>query len=214
MSDRLVHVVDDDDAVRRSLSLLLRAAGYTVQEHVSAEAMLATVEAVPPIAGACAIVDVRMAGMDGLALQQRLAERPGPPIPVVIVTGHADVPLAVQAMRNGAVDFIEKPYPPGRMLAAVADAQQIGQAAASLPPGRRRNDREAQEAIARLAALTAREREVLAALVAGKSNKMIARDLGLSPRTVEAHRAALMDRLSVKSLAEAIRLALAGGMAD
>jgi two-component system response regulator FixJ len=212
MSDRLVHVVDDDDAVRRSLSLLLRAAGYTVQEHVSAEAMLATIEAVPPVPGACAIVDVRMAGMDGLALQKRLAERPGPPIPVVIVTGHADVPLAVQAMRNGAVDFIEKPYPPGRMLAAVADAQAISHANAQ--PGRRRNDREAEEATARLAALTAREREVLSALVAGKSNKVIARDLGLSPRTVEAHRAALMDRLSVKSLAEAIRLALAGGMAD
>jgi two-component system response regulator FixJ len=212
MSDRLVHVVDDDDAVRRSLSLLLRAAGYTVQEHVSAEAMLATIEAVPPIAGACAIVDVRMAGMDGLALQRRLAERPGPAIPVVIVTGHADVPLAVQAMRNGAVDFIEKPYPPGRMLAAVADAQAISQASAQ--PGRRRSDREAEEAKSRLATLTVREREVLSALVAGKSNKVIARDLGLSPRTVEAHRAALMDRLSVKSLAEAIRLALAGGMTD
>jgi two-component system response regulator FixJ len=212
MSDRLVHVVDDDDAVRRSLSLLLRAAGYTVQEHVSAEAMLATIEAVPPMAGACAIVDVRMAGMDGLALQRRLAERPGPAIPVVIVTGHADVPLAVQAMRNGAVDFIEKPYPPGRMLAAVADAQAISQASAQ--PGRRRSDREAEEAKSRLATLTVREREVLSALVAGKSNKVIARDLGLSPRTVEAHRAALMDRLSVKSLAEAIRLALAGGMTD
>jgi two-component system response regulator FixJ len=212
MSDRLVHVVDDDDAVRRSLSLLLRAAGYTVQEHVSAEAMLATIAAVPPLAGACAIVDVRMAGMDGLALQQRLAERPGPTIPVVIVTGHADVPLAVQAMRNGAVDFIEKPYPPGRMLAAVADAQAIAQS--NTQPGRWRNGRAAEEALARLATLTAREREVLSALVAGKSNKVIARDLGLSPRTVEAHRAALMDRLSVKSLAEAIRLAIAGGMAD
>jgi two-component system response regulator FixJ len=210
MFDRLVHVVDDDDAVRRSLSLLLRAAGYTVQEHVSAEAMLAAIEAVAPIAGACAIVDVRMAGMDGLALQRRLAERSGAAIPVVIVTGHADVPLAVQAMRNGAVDFIEKPYPPGRMLAAVADAQAIAQASAQ--PGRRRSDRERDEAMTRLSTLTAREREVLSALVTGKSNKMIARDLGLSPRTVEAHRAALMDRLSVKSLAEAIRLALTGGM--
>jgi two-component system response regulator FixJ len=169
---------------------------------------------VPPVAGACAIVDVRMAGMDGLTLQQRLMQRSGPRIAVVIVTGHADVPLAVQAMRNGAVDFIEKPYPPSRMLAAVADAQAIAaQASGAVQTGRRRSDREAAEANARLANLTAREREVLAALVAGKSNKVIARDLGLSPRTVEAHRAALMDRLSVNSLAEAIRLAVAGGMA-
>jgi len=169
---------------------------------------------VPPIAVAGAIVDVRMAGMDGLSLQQRLMQRPGPRIAVVIVTGHADVPLAVQAMRNGAVDFIEKPYPPSRMLAAVADAQAIAtQASGTVQTGRRRSDRDAAEANARLAALTAREREVLAALVAGKSNKVIARDLGLSPRTVEAHRAALMDRLSVTSLAEAIRLAVAGGMA-
>ena len=215
MSERLVHVVDDDDAVRRSLSLLLRAAGYTVHEHRSAEALLDALAAGPPVPGSCAVVDVRMAGMDGLALQQRLSQG-GMPIPVVIVTGHADVPLAVQAMRNGAVDFIEKPYPPGRMLAAVADAQAAATAAAAAPPapptGRRRSDREAEAAIARLAALTGREREVLAALVAGKSNKVIARDLGLSPRTVEAHRAALMDRLSVKSLAEAIRLAVVGGM--
>ena len=210
MSDRLVHVVDDDDAVRRSLSLLLRSAGYTVQEHESAEALLATLAHTPAGAGVCAVVDVRMAGMDGLALQQTLAQRPGGPIPVVIVTGHADVPLAVQAMRNGAVDFIEKPYPPGRMLAAVADAQAA--AVRAHTAGRRRADREAQEASSRLSGLTAREREVLAALVGGKSNKMIARDLGLSPRTVEAHRAALMERLSVRSLAEAIRLALMAGM--
>jgi two-component system, LuxR family, response regulator FixJ len=193
--------------------MLLRAAGYTVNEHPSAEAMLAALTTSTSIAGTCAVIDVRMAGMDGLALQQRLAERSGTTIPVVIVTGHADVPLAVQAMRNGAVDFIEKPYPPGRMLAAVADAQAF--ARANSPPigaGRRRSDREVEAATARLAILTAREREVLAALVAGKSNKMIARDLGLSPRTVEAHRAALMDRLNVNSLAEAIRLALVGGM--
>ncbi len=213
MSDRYVHVVDDDDAVRRSLSLLLRAAGYTVQEHTSAEALLATLDGEPPLAGACAVVDVRMAGMDGLALQQRLAERSGPTMPVVIVTGHADVPLAVQAMRNGAVDFIEKPYPPSRMLAAVADAQAAAQVTSRATfIGRRRSDRERENALARLSALTAREGEVLQALVAGKSNKVIARDLGLSPRTVEAHRAALMDRLGVKSLAEAIRLALTGGL--
>jgi two-component system response regulator FixJ len=211
MSERLVYVVDDDDAVRRSLSLLLRAAGYQVQEHNSAETFLEALEATPPVTGSCAVIDVRMAGMDGLSLQQRLVQRPGVPIAVVIVTGHADVPLAVQAMRNGAVDFIEKPYPPGRMLTAVADAQATARAAAG---GRRRSDRAAEDAATRLAVLTAREREVLDALVGGKSNKVIARELGLSPRTVEAHRAALMDRLSVRSLAEAIRLALAARMAN
>ena len=214
LTDHLVHVVDDDDAVRRSLSLLLRAAGYAVHEHSSAEALLTTLDRLPPAGGACAVVDVRMAGMDGLSLQLRLAQRAGPPIPVVIVTGHADVPLAVQAMRNGAVDFIEKPYPPGRMLAAVADAQSAARKVAESPfLGRRRTDRDTQDALSRLGALTAREREVLEALVAGKPNKVIARELGLSPRTVEAHRAALMERLGVKSLAEAIRLALTGGVA-
>lgn len=215
MSERLVHVVDDDDAVLRSLSLLLRSAGHTVQEHVSAEAMLAALDIAAPGSGigACAVIDVRMAGMDGLALQELLAHRPDGAMPVVIVTGHADVPLAVQAMRNGAIDFIEKPYPPSRMLAAVADAQAAAMVVASLPnTGRRQEDREAEQALNRLATLTGREREVLASLVAGKSNKMIARDLGLSPRTVEAHRAALMERLNVKSLAEAVRLAVTGGI--
>jgi two-component system response regulator FixJ len=213
LADRLVHVVDDDDAVRRSLSLLLRAAGYAVHEHASAETLLTALDELPSSGAACAVVDVRMAGMDGLALQLRLAQRAGAPIPVVIVTGHADVPLAVQAMRNGAVDFIEKPYPPGRILAAVADAHNVARKAEEAPfPRRRRSDRETQDALNRLGALTAREREVLEALVAGKANKVIARELGLSPRTVEAHRAALMERLGVKSLAEAIRLALTGGV--
>ena len=209
MAECAVHVVDDDDAVRRSLSLLLRAAGHVVCEHVSGEALLAALAALPPATQACAVIDVRMEGMDGLALQGHLAARPGPPVPVVVVTGHADVPLAVQAMRNGAVDFIEKPYLPGRMLAAVADAQAQ---ALLWRQGRRRTDVQAAEAQARLAPLSGREREVLMAMVAGKANKVIARDLGLSPRTVEAHRAALMDRLGVKSLAEALRLALAAGL--
>ena len=210
MADPLVHVVEDDDAVRRSLALLLRAAGYDVREHPSAESLLAALDAGAAPVPACAVVDIRMAGMDGLTLQQALATHPSAPIPVVVVTGHADVPLAVQAMRNGAVDFIEKPYPPSRMLAAVADAHAAARGPAV---GRRRQDRDADQAAGRLAALTAREREVLQALVTGKSNKMIARDLGLSPRTVEAHRAALMDRLGVRSLAEAIRLALMAGLA-
>lgn len=201
MPESLVYVVDDDDAVRRSLSLLLRSAGYAVSAHASAEALLAALDESGAPATACAVVDVRMAGMDGLALQQHLADRRAGRIPVVIVTGHADVPLAVRAMRNGAVDFIEKPYPPDRMLAAVVDAM-----------ARTPRESQAGDAMERLATLSPREREVLQALVAGQSNKEIARVLGLSPRTVEAHRAALMDRLGVKSLAQAIRLAIAAGV--
>lgn len=204
----LVFVVDDDDAVRRSLSQLLRAGGRSVEPYPSAEAFLAAL-ATGDRAGsiACAIVDIRMgSGMDGLALQEELARRNfGIAIAVVIVTGHADVPLAVRAMRAGAIDFIEKPYLPGQILAAVTDALEAA----------RSNDMaKAQSALsaARLKDLTTREREVLTALVAGQTNKVIARELGISPRTVEAHRATLMDRLGVRSLAEAIRVGIAAGL--
>ncbi|WP_343896436.1 response regulator transcription factor, partial [Craurococcus roseus] len=123
----VVHVVDDDDAMRRSLALLLRSAGYAAEAHASAEALLAALDpsgapAVAAVRSACAVVDVLMpGGMDGIALQAELARR-GAALPVVVVTGHADVPLAVRAMRAGAVDFVEKPYPKGRILAAVAEA--------------------------------------------------------------------------------------------
>lgn len=200
----LIHVVDDDEAVRRSLSMLLRASGYDVAAHASGEAFLGALSDVPREQLACAIVDIRMdGGMDGLALQEKLSARPaGPPIPVVVVSGHADVPIAVRAMRAGAVDCIEKPYLPDQIVAAVERALDLA---------RRRLDGLASSdgAAARLAQLTTREREVLEAMVAGQSNKEIARDLGISPRTVEAHRAALMDRLGARSLAEVLRIALA-----
>ncbi|CAA9227648.1 MAG: Two-component nitrogen fixation transcriptional regulator FixJ [uncultured Acetobacteraceae bacterium] len=202
----LVHVVDDDDAMRRSLALLLRAAGYAAEAHPSAEALLAALNEAgsrpgtpEPPRRACAVVDVLMpGGMDGIALQTELARR-GAALPVVVVTGHADVPLAVRAMRAGAVDFVEKPYPKERILAAVGRALDAAAAAAAA-------------AEARLSALTPRERMVLRGLVCGWPNKVIAHELGISPRTVEAHRAAMMDKLGARSLAEAVRLALAAGL--
>ncbi len=160
---------------------------------------------------ACAVVDVLMpGGMDGIALQAELARR-GAALPVVVVTGHADVPLAVRAMRAGAVDFVEKPYPKERILAAVGEALE---AAASAPAPARGQGPAAAAAAARVAALTPRERMVLRSLVLGRPNKVIAHELGISPRTVEAHRAAIMEKLGVRSLAEAVRLALAAGLDD
>ena len=190
----LVFIADDDDAVRRSLAMLLDGAGYRVAAFASGEAMIAGLEASE--APACAVVDVRMGdGMTGLDVQRALTARPGPAFPVIIVTGHADVPLAVAAMRLGVANFIEKPYPPDSLLEAVAEA-----VAAS--PARPRE----------LPALTPREKAVLSALVAGRSNKEIARDMGISHRTVEVHRASLMTRLGARNLAEAVRMALAAGM--
>jgi two-component system response regulator FixJ len=212
--------VDDDDAMRRSLALLLRAAGYVAEAHASGEALLAALDRttlpssgpLPPGASraraACAVVDVLMpGGMDGIALQAELARR-GAALPVIVVTGHADVPLAVRAMRAGAVDFVEKPYPKQRILSAVAEALD----AAAAAPGRRPAARLDALAAAKLDALTPRERTVLQGLVSGQPNKVIAHELGISPRTVEAHRAAVMEKLGVRSLAEAVRLALAAGL--
>jgi two-component system, LuxR family, response regulator FixJ len=217
----LVHVVDDDDAMRRSLVLLLRAAGYSAEAHASGEALLAALgregEAGSPEPGvapvrrpACAVVDVLMpGGMDGITLLAKLARR-GAALPVVVVTGHADVPLAVRAMRAGAVDFVEKPYPKERILLAVSEALD----AAAEPAAERgaADSASAAAAQARLAALTPRERMVLRGLVCGSPNKVIAHELGISPRTVEAHRAAVMEKLGARSLAEAVRLALAAGL--
>lgn len=220
----LVHVVDDDDAMRRSLALLLRAAGYAAEAHASAEALLdaldreaASLPEAPPAAPrrpACAVVDVLMpGGMDGIALQTELARR-GAALPVVVVTGHADVPLAVRAMRAGALDFIEKPYPKERILAAVGQALEATASGRAAGRGHGPTAAAAAAAAARVAPLTPRERTVLRSLVLGRPNKVIAHELGISPRTVEAHRAAIMEKLGVRSLAEAVRIALAAGLDD
>lgn len=201
--DRVVHVVDDDTAVRRSLAMLLRSAGHQVETYGSAEALLQAAEAAR-LAHGCIVLDVRMPGMDGLSLMEVLSRR-DIHLPVVVVTGHGDIPLAVRAMRAGALDFVEKPYAEERILESVGAALASSRAA----------DRQrvlAVQAQAKVAALSPREREVLAALVEGKANKVIGFDLGISPRTVEVHRANLMEKLGVRSLPEAVRIGLASGI--
>jgi len=196
-----VHIVDDDEAVRRSLAMLLGSFGHATRTYASAEDLLAGVDLLEP---GCAVVDIRMAGMDGLTLQQTLARR-APGIPVVIVTGHAEVALAVRAMKAGAIDFIEKPYTETDMLAAVNTALS-----------RMQDDQEhraaAEAAVARIGTLTPRERDVLRPLVEGWPNKVIAHTLGISPRTVEIHRSNVLEKLGCRSLAEVVRLVLTAGL--
>lgn len=191
----LIYVVDDDDGVRRSLAMLLDGSGYRTAAFASGEAMMAGLDSGEP--PACAVVDVWMGDgmMSGLDVQRALATRSAPLFPVIIVTGHGDVPLAVAAMRLGVANFIEKPYPPDSLLDAVAEA-----VAARAPPS------------PELPPLTPREKAVLTSLVAGRSNKEIAREMGISHRTVEVHRASLMTRLGVRNLAEAVRMGLAAGL--
>lgn len=198
----LIHVIDDDDAVRLSLELLLQSAGYDVACFARASEVLA---APIPAGAGCALLDVRMPEMDGLALQERLAEV-GYPLPIIMITGHADVPVAVRALKAGAVDFIEKPFDDEVLLRSV-------EAAVTLSRGDARRKRAEAAASAKIAALTPREREVLEGLVAGHPNKTIAYDLGISPRTVEIHRAHIMDKMSAGSLSELVRMAIAAGVA-
>jgi two-component system response regulator FixJ len=196
---RLAYVVDDDAAVRRSLALLLRSVGFAVEVFESGEAFLRAAAASAPGGGlpfGCVLLDLRMPGMDGLAVQREMAER-GLALPVVVVTAHGDVPLAVQAMRAGASNFIEKPYGGEAIIQAAEAALARGQE-------ERARARDAAGAAARVAALSPREADVLRGLVAGRQNKVIARDLGISPRTVEIHRANLMGKLGVSSLSEAV----------
>lgn len=195
---RQVHLVDDDPEVLKSLALLLRSAGYRVVAHSEARQLLAALDR-DPEAG-CAVVDLRMPGMDGLTLARAIHAR-AVKLPVLIVTGHADVPLAVRALREGALDLIEKPYDEKRLLDSVAQALALGEAVAA-------RQREQAAAAARLGMLSAREREVFDALVEGLSNKEVATRLGISVRTVEAHRANLMQRLGAESLPELVRLAI------
>jgi two-component system response regulator FixJ len=193
-----VHVIDDDDAVRRALALLFRSAGIPVETHPSGSAFLEALPALRDDAVGCVLTDVRMPGLDGLELLRRLKQG-GFRRPVVVMTAHGDVAMAVRAMKAGAVDFVEKPFDDEALLAATEAALRTPHVAGAAW---------ADDAAERMAALSPREREVLELLIAGKPNKLIARDLGLSPRTVEVHRARLMARLGVGSLAEAVRLAV------
>jgi two-component system response regulator FixJ len=199
-SDATVFIVDDDADVRDSLRALLESANYKVNDYGSAKAFLAE----PVKSGGCVIVDIRMPDMDGLELQEELVKLEAG-IPVIVVTGHGDVPLAVRAMKAGATDFIEKPYDDELLLQSVRRAM-----AASTT---KRASVVADPAIVELlASLTPREREVLEHLIAGRPNKVIAFELGISPRTVEINRAHLTEKMKVRSLPELVRVALAAGV--
>jgi two-component system response regulator FixJ len=197
----LIIVVDDDEAVRDSLEVLLAAEGFLVQSFGSAAQLLA--EPQLPARG-CLLLDVRMPDMDGLELQRRLVAR-GVVLPIIVMTGHGDVPIAVRAMKAGAADFIEKPFTAEAIGAAIRQAIAGGQ--------QRLAQSEAAEAIRlKLEALTPREREVLERLVLGRPNKVIAYELSISPRTVEIHRARVMEKMQADSLSHLVRLALVAGV--
>lgn len=204
-NEPVVHVVDDDPAMRDSLAFLLETAGHSPRLYESALALLGAV-AETELAPGCIVTDVRMPDMNGLDLVRRLKSR-GVEHPVVVLTGHADVPLVVEAMKAGVADFIEKPFDDTVLLAAVARA--LSQA----PEARRPGDAPAradEEVSARLDTLSARERQVLDGLVAGQANKAIAFDLGISARTVEVYRAHVMTKMQARSLSELVRMTVLG----
>jgi len=193
-----VFVVDDDDGVRTSLSILLDSAGYRAVPFASAAEFLAHYDLASP---GCLLLDMRMPGMSGMDLLQELSRR-GAFLPVIFITGHGDVPMAVEAMQSGAFDFLQKPFSPRDLLdriarALVADAE--ARQALSLTDELRR----------RRSTLTPREKEVMGLIVAGNANKVIAMDLGLSERTVEIHRARVMEKMATRSVAHLVRMALA-----
>ena len=196
-TDGVVHLIDDDDGVRQSLAFLLASAGLAVRVYESASAFL---KALGSLQSGCIVSDVRMPGIDGLQLQARL-QALGVRLPVIIITGHADVALAVEAMKAGAVDFIEKPFDDEAILSAIRIALDHCDHA-----GRR--ETEVVQIQTKLQSLSAREREVLEGLLAGNPNKTIAYDLSLSPRTVEVHRANVMTKMGASSLSGLVRMSL------
>ncbi len=200
-SDVRVYVVDDDEAVRDSLAVHLEAAGFTVATFASA---LDFLREAPSLPLGCVVSDVRMPEIDGLELQNRLIQM-NLNFPVIIVTGHGDVQLAVRAMKAGAVDFIEKPFTEQSILDSIRLAQ-------SRFAEQQAVDAAGEAARARIAQLTPRERDVFEELVRGKQNKMIAFDLNISPRTVEVHRARVIEKMQARSLSELVRMALAAGI--
>jgi two-component system response regulator FixJ len=201
MSDeelRTVHLVDDDEAIRRSVGFMLKTSAFHVRTYESGVELLKSASS---LESGCVLLDVRMPGMDGLEVLSALRAK-GVLLPVIIMTGHGDVSLAVQAMKAGALDFIEKPFEKAVLISAIEHGiDRLKRSAADV-------DR-ADEAIVKLKVLTPREREVLDGLSQGLPNKTIAYDLGISPRTVEIHRANLMTKLGVRSLSEALRIAFA-----
>jgi two-component system response regulator FixJ len=196
-----VYVIDDDEAIRRSLAFLLRTAGLASRTFDSAEAFLAEAGDLAP---GCVITDVRMPGIDGIELVRRVAEAKLP-LTTIVITGHGDIALAVEAMKGGAVDFLEKPFKDEVLLTAVQRALDADSRASQ-------QDEDKQRYQAAFAALSKREREVLEQVVIGKTSKVIAYDLGISPRTVEVYRAGMMMKTGAKSLSELVRMALRAGL--
>jgi two-component system response regulator FixJ len=197
MTDAVVHVVDDDESARESLAFLLESADLHVETYASAPAFLA---ALPDARPGCVITDVRMPEMSGQELVARLAAI-NARMPVIMITGHGDIPMAVEAMRSGVVDFIEKPFSEGRILDALKRA--LGAMTEASAAGA-----DKAEILQRLETLSERERQVLDGVVAGHPNKVIARDLGISPRTVEIYRAKLMTKMHADNLAALVRMTL------
>lgn len=196
-AQRVVHIIDDDEALRESLAFLLRTAGLEVKSFDSAKAFF---DALPDPSLACVITDVRMPNVSGIELLRRLKElKVG--VPVIVITGHGDIALAVEAMKIGAIDFFEKPFNDDLLLASVRAALRDQE-------GQTKRYAERAEIENHLATLSAREKDVLAGLIEGRANKQIAFDLGISPRTVEIYRANLMNKMQADSLSDLVRMAL------
>ena len=197
---RLIHLVDDDEAIRHSASFMLRHFGFRVKTYTDGVAFLETVATAER---GCILLDVQMPGMDGLEVQEALNSR-GVAMPVIVLTGHGDVAVAVRAMKAGAVDFVEKPYAKQTLVDALTRAFERLET-------RRKADVQAEEARGLIERLTGRERDVLNGLVDGQTNKAIAEALDISPRTVEIHRANLMEKMDAPSLSTVLRIAFAAG---
>lgn len=200
-AEGLVYVIDDDQAMRDSLDFLLESAGLKARLFESAVSFL---EALPELGPGCIVSDVRMPNLDGLELLKRLRET-NKSLPIIIMTGHGDIPLAVEAMKLGAIDFIEKPFEDERLIGTITAA--LGGAAQ-----RQKGDAVAADIASRIASLSPRERQVLDGLVAGLSNKLIARDYDISPRTIEVYRANVMTKMQASSISELVRFAIRGGL--
>ena len=202
MPDRgKVYVIDDDDAMRDSLNFLLESAGFNVTLFESAVKFL---EALPGLDFGCVVSDVRMPGLDGIELLKRM-KADNSRFPIVIVTGHGDIPLAVEAMKLGAVDFLEKPFEDDRLIGMIEAAIRQAEPAA-------KSEAVTHDIAARIATLSPRERQVMDGLIAGLSNKLIARDYDISPRTIEVYRANVMTKMQANSLSELVRLAMRAGL--
>lgn len=197
MSDQTVHLIDDDDGVREALTVLLAESGFTVRSYKSGSEFIASGDIGRP---GCIVSDIRMPGLDGLELQAKLKAN-GSTAPIIFITGHGDVPMAVQALRAGALDFIEKPFEEDHLMKSIRRALVVSQRMNAKETARR----EIEE---RLATLTPREAEVLDCLMAGRANKIIAFDLNMSLRTVEVHRARIMQKMKASSLSELVRLVM------